>query len=310
MKILICGAGAMGSLLGAMLTLAGHSVWLTSHWTEHIAAIRRDGLWVHTLEHTVRNVPLTILSPDDSLPTEVHIVFISVKSRQTAEAAAQAALALTEDGVAITMQNGLGNLEILAQAVGSERAFLGVTAHGATLVAPGIVRHSGGGDTVLATEPDPVKAQMLADVLTSAAFATAVEPDIDAVLWRKLLINVGINPLTAILNVPNGVLVENEAAQVVLNEAITEATRVARARGVAVPDDSAARALEVARLTASNISAMHADIRRGVDTEIDVMNGAVAREGERLGIATPVNRTLTRLIHAMEQVRATLPATE
>jgi len=300
MNILICGAGAMGSLFGAKLTLAGHTVWLTSHWAEHIAAIHAHGVELHTLDGTVQHIRLPILSATDTLPTDIEVAFISVKSRQTAIAAQQAALALVPDGIAITMQNGVGNLEVLADAVGHERAFLGVTAHGATLLAPGVVRHTGQGTTMVAIEPDHKKSKVLADMLTAAGFATTLESNIEEVVWRKLVVNVGINALTAILNIPNGGLVENAAAQAILREAIAEATRVAHAKGIAIPNDGAVRAIEVARRTAPNISSMLADVRRGVETEIDVMNGAIVREGERLGIDTPVNRTLKNLIHALE----------
>lgn len=300
MNILICGAGAMGSLFGAKLTQAGHSVWLTSHWAEHIAAIRANGIELHTLAGTVQQVPLSILAPADPLPTDIDIAFISVKSRETAAAAHQAAISLAPHGIAITMQNGVGNREVLAQAVGTERAYLGVTAHGATLLAPGVVRHTGEGSTLVATVPDPAKSKMLAALLTEAGFPTTLETNLDEVVWRKLVVNVGINALTAILNVPNGALVENGAAQVLLREAIAEATRVAHAKDIMIPDDGAERALEVAQRTAGNISSMLADIRRGVETEIDVMNGAIVREGEQLGIDTPVNRTLTQLVHALE----------
>jgi 2-dehydropantoate 2-reductase len=302
MKILICGAGAMGSLFGAMLTQAGHEVWLTSHWEAHIAAIRATGLELHMLDGTVQQISLPILAPSEPLPTDIQVAFISVKSRQTAIAAQQAALALAPDGIAITMQNGVGNLEVLAEIVGQQRAFLGVTSHGATLSAPGVVRHTGRGTTMVAIEPDDTKAKLLAELLTGAGFATTLESNIEVVLWRKLVVNVGINALTALLNVPNGTLVENGAAQAILREAIAEATYVAHAKGIALPDDGAERALEVAQRTATNISSMLADIRRGVETEIDVMNGAVVREGERLGIDMPVNRTLTRLVHALEKI--------
>jgi 2-dehydropantoate 2-reductase len=303
MNILICGAGAMGSLFGAKLMLAGHSVWLTSHWAEHIAAIRANGLELHSLDGTLQQIPLPILTPADPHPTNIEIAFISVKSRQTAAAAHQAAISLAPHGIAITMQNGVGNVEVLADAVGTERAFLGVTAHGATLLAPGVVRHTGQGSTMVAIEPDPATASRLAEILTAAGFTTTLENNIEEVLWRKLIANVGINALTAILNVPNGALVKNPAAQAIMREAIAEATRVAHAKGIMLPENGAERALEVAERTAPNISSMLADIRRGVETEIDVMNGAVAREGERLGIDTPVNRTLTGLVHALEVAR-------
>ena len=204
--------------------------------------------------------------------------------------------------IAITMQNGVGNLEILAEAVGKERAFLGVTAHGATLLAPGVVRHTGHGATIIAIDPEYTKSQLLAATLSAAGFTTTLEANIAEVLWRKLVVNVGINALTAILNIPNGGLIENQAAQAIMRGAIAEATRVAHAKGIPIAEDGMERALVVAQRTAANISSMLADVKRGVETEIDVMNGAIVREGERLGVETPVNRTLTTLVHAIEGI--------
>ncbi|MGH2545167.1 MAG: ketopantoate reductase family protein [Ardenticatenaceae bacterium] len=301
MRVLICGAGAMGCLFGGYLSLAGEEVWLLSHWLEHIERIRREGLLLHALAGAPLSIRIPILSYDDPLPGKIDVAFISVKSHDTPEAAAQAARALAPTGVAITMQNGIGNHELLMAAVGEKRALLGVTSHGATLLGPGEVRHAGVGPTHIAAEPDPAAAARIARLLTRAGFASQVEAEIEPVIWGKLLINVGINALTALLGVRNGVLAEHEDAEAGLRAAVEEAAAVARAKGIPIPDKPADRALAVARATSGNVSSMLADVRREVPTEIDVINGAIVREGAAHGIPTPANEILTHLVHLLEQ---------
>jgi 2-dehydropantoate 2-reductase len=305
MRILICGAGAMGCLFGSYLALAGEEVWLLSHWTEHIQRVRRDGLRVHPLDGPPFVLSLPILSYEDPLPRAIDVAFISVKSHQTPEAATKAARAIGSDGVAITMQNGLGNQEALAAMVGADRALLGVTSHGATLLDPGEVRHAGSGPTTIATDPDPEAANRIAAMLTRAGFASTTAGNIEQVLWNKLLVNAGINALTAILGVRNGALAEHEDCVSLLVAAVNEAATVATARGLSIPPDPAATALRVARATSGNVSSMLADILRQVPTEVDVINGAIVREGAALGLPTPVNETLTRLVKSLESLYGT-----
>ena len=301
MRVLICGAGAMGCLFGGYLSLAGEEVWLLSHWQEHIARVRQEGLRIHTLDGRTLQLPISILSYDDPLPQGIEVAFISVKSHDTPEAATQAAGALAPHGYAITMQNGIGNYEVLAAVVGIERALLGVTSHGATLLGPGEVRHAGVGPTYIAAEPEREAATRIAEMLAAAGFASQVEENIERVVWNKLLVNVGINALTAILGVPNGVLAESPEAETLLRAAVAEAAAVARAKGISISGDPAERALAVARATATNRSSMLADMERHAPTEVVVINGAIVREGEALGIPTPVNETLLRLVQAREK---------
>ncbi len=301
MRVLICGAGAMGCLFGGYLSLAGEEVWLLSHWQEHIARVRQEGLRIHTLDGRTLQLPISILSYDDPLPQNIEVAFVSVKSHDTPEAAAQAAGALAPHGYAITMQNGIGNYEVLAAAVGTERALLGVTSHGANLMGPGEVRHAGVGPTYIAAEPEREAATRIAEMLGAAGFASQVEENIERVVWNKLLVNVGINALTAILGVPNGVLAESPEAVTLLRAAVAEAAAVAHAKGISISGDPAERALAVARATATNRSSMLADMERHAPTEVAVINGAIVREGAALGIPTPVNETLLRLVQAREK---------
>jgi 2-dehydropantoate 2-reductase len=268
-----------------------------------VARIRAEGLTLHALGGGTRRLPLRVLTYDEPLPPSIELAFISVKSAHTAEAAAQAARALAPHGCAITMQNGLGNRERLAAAVGERRALLGVTSHGATLLGPGEVRHAGQGPTAIAARPDHAWAERIAALLTRAGIASEMADEIEPLLWNKLLVNVGINALTAILEVPNGALVAHDASRALLRAAVEEAAAVARAKGIAIAPEPVVRAEAVARATASNISSMLADVRRGVPTEVHVINGAIVREGQALGIPTPVNEVLTRLVETKEQLQ-------
>ncbi|MCS7259891.1 MAG: 2-dehydropantoate 2-reductase [Anaerolineae bacterium] len=305
MKIAIIGAGAMGSLFGARLAPLCH-VWLVDAWEEHIRAIQRDGIQLTNLDGSTQRVTVNATTNPEAVGDEVDWAIIFVKSYQTAQAAAWAAPMLKAGGLALTMQNGLGNLEVMADVLGAERCVQGVTSHGATLLGPGQVRHAGAAATYLATRPAITeRVQRIAELFTRAGFETHLSDNLDSLVWGKLVINVGINALTAILRVRNGVLAEVASARALMEAAVDEAVAVARARGITVPyADARARTREVALATAANCSSMLADVLRGFPTEIDVINGAIVREGARLGVPTPVNQTLVHLIKALEATHA------
>jgi 2-dehydropantoate 2-reductase len=149
------------------------------------------------------------------------------------------------------------------------------------------------------------KLSRLREALEAAGFETHVSTDVASLVWSKLVINVGINALTAITNQPNGGLLESEDSRAIIADLVAEAVSVARARGIALThDDPLAVVYEVARKTGANRSSMLQDFDRGRASEIDVMNGAIVREAARVHVATPVNATITRLVREIERVRA------
>lgn len=298
MRIAIIGAGALGGVIG--FYLAGVTeVVLVDPWTEHVAAIAAHGLRCECAGvEAVR--PVRAVS-DPALAGPVEAALVLVKSRQTPWAATVARTVLAGAGVAYTLQNGLGNHEILVEALGEERVGQGVTALGGTLLGPGRVRHAGMGPTVLAAAPDRQRAEALATLLARAGLPASVSDDVEALIWGKLVVNAGINALSALLRVPNGALAETPAACELLTVAVREAAAVAVARGVTLPyPDPVAHVLAVARATAANRSSTLQDVLRGAPTEIAAINGAVAREGARLGVPTPTNALLVSLIAALE----------
>lgn len=283
----------MACLFGARLS--GHTdVLLLGTWPEGVAAIQRDGIRLEAGGLETRYRVRVTSDPRDARGALFALVL--VKSWQTARTAGMLAECLSPDGVALTLQNGLGNLETLRAALGDSRAALGVTTTGATLLGPGRVRVGGSGPTYVARHP---RLEPHLPRLRQGGFEVEVEDDLASLLWGKLAVNAGINPLTALLGVENGALVEQVEAREVMGEAAREAAAVAKALGVRLPYlDPAAQAEAVARRTFANRSSMLQDMLRGAPTEIDAINGAVADAGDRLHVPTVVNRTLWRLVRA------------
>ncbi len=324
MKIGIVGAGAMGSLLGFYLSECAE-VWLLDPWQAHVDAIEAAGLRCEHdgVESTRR--PRATRHPAAIGPCDA--VLVLVKTHQTAWAAEQARMLLGQEDsergrqgnlaegislspplpvspsrtLVVTLQNGVGNRELLAEQLGADRVGQGVTALGATLLGPGRVRHAGQGATIFGAAPDRAGMAALAGLFAACGLPAELSDDLDALVWGKLVVNAGINALTALLRVPNGALAATPEARDLVARAVAEAAAVAAARGTALPyPDPLAHVLAVAAATGANRSSMLQDALRGSPTEIATINGAVVREGRRLGVPTPVNALLTSLVTALD----------
>ena len=296
MKIAIIGIGAMGSLFAGRLSNLAQVTMLGS-WADQLDTINRLGLRIINLDGSEDHRDVRAMNlVDDIGPCD--LALIVVKGWQTKRAAGQAREILSEKGVALTLQNGIGNVEILAQAVGHSRAALGVTSEGAMILSPGIVRHAGAGVTFLATSSTTeATLSSFSTLLHTAGFDVRLVKNADSLIWGKLAVNAGINPLTALLQRPNGFLAEDEVAQSLMKRAAEETAAVAIAQEITLPYASAGqRALEVARATATNRSSMAQDMAQGMPTEIENINGAVVRIGQLWHIPTPVNEALLHLV--------------
>ncbi len=301
LTVAIFGVGAMGTLFGSKLSPLAQ-VTLFGNWPEQIQTLRREGLTITHPDGRQTRQQVQVTDNLNEMPT-ADVALILVKSHQTARAARQAANILQPDGLAITLQNGLGNQATLAEAVGPERAALGITAQGATVVGPGHVRHAGNGPTYLARLPGrEQQLTQVAELFNRAGLETSLVDNADGLVWGKLAVNAGINPLTALFELPNGRLNDNETLRRLMATAAQEVAAVAAAQGIQLPyPDAARQTMEVAQATASNRSSMWQDISRAAPTEIDVISGAVVSYGRRLGIPTPVNEFLLRQIKLKEQ---------
>ena len=303
MKIAIVGAGAMGCLYGAKLSTTGNEVWLLDVAEENVKAIVENGVAVEDNgDWTVyRNLNAT-MSPEDVGPAEMAI--ICVKSNYTKEAIVGNRDVFGRGSVALTLQNGLGNVEAISEVIGSENVIAGTTGHGATVLGCGQVRHAGRGKTSIGELDGRMTGRLreIEHVLEEAGFETECSINVMGILWDKLLVNVGINALTAICRVENGRIAESEDLAGLLEAAVREGEEVARAKGIVLNvDDAVVHAKEACRATAMNKSSMLQDILNGRRTEIEMINGAVEREGKGVGIKTPVNMVLTRLVRFEER---------
>lgn len=292
--VLILGSGALACLFAARLALTGQEVWMLDEWQEGVAAVQNHGIQYH---HPTGYQKVHVhATTDPAACPSVRDALILVKSWQTAQAARQLQPLLEPDGVAVTLQNGLGNQETLSAVLGSTRTSAGITTYGATLAAPGVVHQMGEGEIVLGNQP---RLDNLAERLSAARIAVRREKDIRAMQWGKLLVNAAINPLTALLGVPNGRLLDNVPAQLIMRQILEEAVRIAQAENITLPfTDPLTYVNSVVSLTAENRSSMLQDLTRGAPTEIDQINGALVSMSQKWNIPTPVNQIVLLLVKA------------
>lgn len=307
-KILVAGAGAVGSVVGGLLARAGARVTLLGR-SAHMQAVRADGLVVEGLFGDHRVHRLICATEPRELEGPYAAVLLTVKAYDTAATAAAVAPLLAPDGVLLSLQNGLGNLEAAARAVGAGRVLGGRVIFGAELIEPGRVRVTVFADPVLVGSPDAgatgrqVEAERWAARLAAAGVPAEPTSTLLAELWAKVLYSAALNPLGALLGVPYGALAAGPDTRAVMDAVIDEAFAVARAEGVALtwPDAAAYRATFYGRLvpsTAGHRSSMLQDMERGRPTEIDAINGEVVARGAARGVPVPTNTVLTRLIRA------------
>jgi len=301
MKIAMLGAGAMGSLFGAMLSRSGtHEVWLLDVWEEHINRVMSGGLIVESEdEQPVFRLQATT-DPEAIGVADLIVVF--VKAYLTREAVEFGLPMVGTNTVFLSLQNGLGNVENIRRVVPDAPVVGGVTSQGSTMLGPGRIRHGGRGPTAVGDMDGKTTAvvERIAALFNQCGVPTEATTDIQRLMWEKLLINVGINPVTAITGFKNGELLDLEETKSLTATAVKEAEKVAVKKGIALPGNAVDRVFEVCKATARNRSSMGQDIDNGRRTEIDFINGAIVREGEALGVATPVNATLTCLVKALE----------
>lgn len=301
MKICVIGPGALGCLLAALLARAGHQVWLLDHRAARARLISTQGIVLH--DRSGRSMVPVRATADLAQIGLVSLAFLCVKSEAVEVAARRALPALVPGSLLIALQNGIAHHSWLLTL--SVPWALGVTAQGASLLEPGVVRHGGEGQTSLgflsdAEEAARVKLQEAAELLSRAGIPTEINPDILAAAWNKLIVNAGINALTALEDCANGELLARPAALAAMQAAVREAAQVATACGVRVVHDPEAMTMGVCRDTAENISSMLQDVRQGRRTEVEAINGVIVHRAAALGIPVPTNQKLLAGIKALE----------
>ena len=314
--ILIAGAGAIGSILGGMLHDAGHDVTLLGR-RAHLDAIARRGLRISGLLGDRTVVGMKLADDPGKLELRFRLILCTVKSYDTESIAAALAARLTDDGVVVSMQNGLGNIESLIDTFGRRRVLGARVIFGAEMTSPGCAHVTVfaqpvaiGPAPALHREDSPAlaeRARAIAAMVDAAGVPTVTVDDIMPVLWAKILYNVALNPLGALLQQNYGALAADPDVRPIMDRAIDEAFAVARAVGVALPFSSAAEYRkvfyeELLPPTVSHRPTMLHDLRVRGRTDIGALNGKIVELADRLGVDAETNRMLTRLIRAAERV--------
>ena len=311
MNVLVMGAGAVGSAVGGFLGEGGHCVSLVGR-DPHMAAIREQGLRIEGIwgEHLIRGLR-TFTSVQEVPREHFDLVLVTTKSYDTREAAKQVLSLLSENSLVISLQNGLGNVETMSEIVGDHRAVGGRLIFGIKIPEAGRAEITVYADKVMLGSPshkvDFARLEAIASAFTQAGIPTEATLEIGQFIWGKVFYNCCLNPLSALLEVTYGELSEHSETRQIMTSVIEEIFAVAAAKGVALAWRSPPEYQRVlfGRLipdTYAHQASMLQDVMQGKKTEIDALNGAIARMGEEAGVPTPVNSMLTHLIKVKERI--------
>lgn len=301
MKISILGAGALGCVYGSYLSKE-HDVTFFVRRHEHKNSINTKGIRIRNQDkEELFRIP-AILS-DDVLSIQ-DIVIVLVKVYDTDRALCEIKHCIGPKTIVVSLQNGLGNYEIISKYVEKENIVLGTSGQGAFVLEDGYVNYSGAGvDNIGALCNDKKSAKLIADIMVQSGFKAEFNEDIEKCIWDKLLVNIGSNAVTAILEQTNTIFVNNENAKTVSRLAIGEAVAVAKTIGIRVDEKSAYERFDsVISKVLPNRTSMLQDIEKNRRTEIDSINGAIVALGEKYGVKTPYNELLCELVKAKERI--------
>ncbi|MCX5697537.1 MAG: 2-dehydropantoate 2-reductase [Candidatus Omnitrophica bacterium] len=301
MRIVIVGPGAIGCLLAAFLSKSKEEVVLLDKDKARAQSLNQHGISVEGISGNWQAKVHACSEAKDL--KDIDLVIIAVKSYDTKDAITLAKPLVGENTRIVTLQNGIGNIEVIAEVVGNDKVIGGVTNMGATLLDTGKVRHAGRGETTIGRLDGkiPVEMRYIREIFNKVGLQTRISRDIKGLLWSKLIINVGINALTAITRLKNGKLLEFEATRRILREAVSEATRIVKRKRIKlIYDDPLTKVEAVCEATSGNVSSMLQDVLRKKRTEIDYINGVIVRQAQELGIPAPVNSVLVDLVKTLE----------
>lgn len=300
MQFVVIGAGNMGCVYGGNLARIGQEVAMLDVWQAHVDAINAEGLRLEGLTGDFTVHPRAATDP--TAAPKADVVLVCVNAYSTTQAAESARIVLKESGYCLTLQNGVGNVEILTEALGTDRVLAGLSFQSGDLVEPGFVRHTNNGPTYLG-ELDCARTPRLAELeslFVAAGLNPVVVEDVIATIWAKFVHNCGINALCAITGLRPSQIGEVKELDTFQTDIIEEAVALVKAKGIALPDDDPVAVIKEYCAHKSHRPSMLQHLDRGQRTEIDALNGYVARESARLGLSAPCNDALTRLMKGRE----------
>ncbi len=303
MKIAILGGGgAMGGIFGGYLSRAGHDVTLVDVSQPAVDAINAHGLLIEEKDGSAPVIQVKASSsPQDVGDVDAIINFVKCYHTQAAVTAAKPMMG--KDTYVLSLQNGWGNAPRIAAIVGDEKVVVGLTYHGGTLLGPGKVKHPGSGMTFLGELSGTVSPRInaLADVFRSAGLETTVSAFILDEVWKKLALNCCTLPTSALLRFFAHELVSHKDAETVMAAILKEVVDVAKAQGIALDYDERWSAITgLLEKAIGGKASMLQDVEAGRQTEIEVINGAIAEAGRKSGVATPVNGAMVAMISALQ----------
>lgn len=324
MRIYVIGAGAMGSLYGGLLARSGCEVILVDRWRAHMDAVAANGLRLSGITGDF-TVPLRAIYASDEAGAEQAGVedsgmeesgmlvgagdgdaaIILMDANSTGFAAGLAKRLLKPDGFALTLQNGIGNIEALEAELGRARVIGGLSYHSAAMVEPGHAIHTHKGPTWIGELDGAASARVgaLAAMLSGGGFKPQIVEDILGQIWTKFVHNCAINPVSALTGLRVGEISRVAEADALQSRIIEEALAVVAAKGIALVDSDPLASIKKFCLAKFNKPSMLQHMEQGRRTEIDALNGALVREGRALGIATPYNQAVTWMVAAMQHQR-------
>lgn len=301
MRIAMIGAGAMGGVYGGLLFRNGVDVTLIDTREEHVAAIRRDGLKVEGVrgDHVVR-VP-AFLTTDGLAPVDVAIVFTDTNASRLAAKSARAIL--KPDGFAMTLQNGIGNVEALVDELGAARVVAGVSMNSAANPAPGRSAYTNAGMTSIGEldGADTARIRAMHRMLNDAGIETEIVADPIAYIWSKFVLNCGINALTAVTQLRSGDMFRVPEMNALQERVIDEILGVVAKKGIRLADADPRHTIRSHCRVRFNKPSMMQHIEQGRRTEIDAINGALVREAHALGVAVPYNEAIVAVVKGLER---------
>ncbi|MBR1156426.1 ketopantoate reductase family protein [Bradyrhizobium sp. JYMT SZCCT0428] len=294
MQVAVVGAGAVGCYYGGLLLRAGHQVTFIGR-QPHVDAINANGLLLDT--RTFKGHLPAKAATDAGALASPDLVLVCVKSADTEQAGRSLAGRVRPETSVLSLQNGVDNAPRLAAIIG--HAVIPVVVYvGSEMAGPGHVRHHGGGDLAIGAS---AASEALAQTLRAAGVGVTISDDIEVTLWSKLIINCAFNALSAVAGISYGPMLEVDGTRDVVARAVQEAIAVARASGVAIPDDITGHIMNIPANMPNQMSSTAQDLARGKPSEIDFLNGYVVRKGVELGIPTPTNQALQVMVKLAER---------